>query len=158
MSIRRSLTTLCLATAVSLALAANALGAVAGDEYVPSVPGAAGKEVVRNGEKGSPGSSILSPEVRGSKSDSKSGDGSDSEDENGVAGAASSGGGDSGAGGTLTDPVALLVIFGVGAATLAMTLRRRRSPEAETAGGPAGRNPGSHPPPPDGEIVGGEQP
>jgi hypothetical protein len=157
MSIRRSLTTLCLATAVSLALAANALGATAGDEYVPFVPGAAGKEVVRNGEKGSPGSSILSPEVRGSKSDSKSGDGSDSGNENGVAGAASSGGGDSGAGGTLTDPVALLVIFGIGAATLAMTLRRRQSPEAEVAG-PAGRDPGSHPPPPDGEIVGGEQP
>lgn len=144
MSVLRPLTTLCLAAAVSLALAATALGATAGSEYVPFVPGAAGEQVVGGGKDGSPGSSILSPEVRGSESGSDT----DAQDDE----TSSSAQNNSGAVGTLTDPVALLVIAGVGAATLAMTLRRRRSLEGEPAADLAGRDPGSSPPTPDGEI------
>jgi len=144
----RSLITLCLAAAISLVFAAAAHGASAGDEYVPFVPGAAGKQVVGDGQSG-PGSSILSPEVRGSGSDSGS-DGQDSEQ-------TSSGQDSSGAAGTLTDPVALLVIVGVGTATLAMTLRRRRSLEGEPAADLAARDSGSSPPTPDGEIAGSDE-
>ena len=52
-----------LAGAISLALAAPALAAPAGSEYVPKVPKAAGEEILR-GKQG-PGGTILSPEVRG---------------------------------------------------------------------------------------------
>lgn len=156
----RNFTGLCLAALISLALAAPALGAPAGDEYIPKVPKAAGEEVLR-GNQG-PGGTVLSPEVRGTgrapdslQSSSSGGDAlsqgdasSGTADDSSVAANASSGAAD-----TLLDPVVLLLIAGVGAAALSMTLRQRQSvPEDPDADGTA-RDLGSAPSTPDGEIV-----
>ncbi len=131
------------AIAITLALAAPALAAPAGDEYLPNVPKAAGKQVVA-GQNGA-GGTILEPTARGS---GKAGDPALQ-----PARSASSPAGDpalqparsasspaadtstNGAGtGALLDPIVLLVIAGVIAATAGMLLRQRRV--AEEASGP----------------------
>lgn len=139
------------ATAVFVALAAPALAAPAGDEYLPQVPKAAGKELA-TGQNG--GGTILEPAVRGA---GQNGGGSgDPADGAGALRPASAG--DSGSGSSaLFDPIVLLVIAGVVAATAGMMLRRRQ------ADGPAPEGPGGTPretsserPTPDGRIVNGE--
>lgn len=145
-----ALTSLFLAAAVTVALATHAFAAPVADQYLPFVPSAAGEEVVA-GDKSGPGASILAPAVRGSK-----GEGADSGDEGSTGGEASSGDSSSGALDTLADPVALLVIVGVGGAAFGMTLRRARPGEGGGNADRAPLDPGSAPPTPDGEIGGGE--
>ena len=142
---------LSLAAVISLTLAAPALGVPAGDEYVPKVPKAAGEEVLR-GKQG-PGGTVLSPEVRGADAaktsasgDSDSSQGAAGDTEDGAAGAA-------GAADTLLDPVVLLLIVGVGAAALSMTLRQRHSVSGDPGAESAASDLGSAPSTPDGEIV-----
>ena len=147
---------LCLAAVISFALAAPALGAPAGNEYIPKVPKAAGEEVLR-GNQG-PGGTILSPEVRGADADETSASGGDeasrgansnamgeSDTATGAAGTAP------GAADTLLDPIVLLLIAGVAAAALSMTLRQRHSLPEDDDG--AASDPGSAPATPDGKIV-----
>lgn len=138
-----------LAAGMALALVGTAAGAPAGDEYLPQVPKAAGKGVVA-GEETGPGATILSPEVRGREGadaaelmrQAASPDGSgESSDDSG------------GAGDTLLDPVVLLLIAGVAAATVGMTLRRRQALAHEPGPEGAAREAGSAPPTPSGEIV-----
>jgi hypothetical protein len=147
-----------LAAVISLALAAPALAAPAGSEYVPKVPKAAGEEILR-GEKG-PGGTILSPEVRGADAakTSASGEassGTNGSDGNGSANVSQTGAAATapGAADTLLDPVVLLLIAGVAAAALSMTLRQRHSVSADPDAGGAASDPGSAPATPDGEIV-----
>jgi hypothetical protein len=143
-----------LAAVILLALAAPAFAVPAGSEYVPKVPQAAGEEILR-GKQG-PGGTILSPEVRGadaaktsaSGEDSSGTDGSDANvSETEAAGTAP------GAADTLLDPVVLLLIAGVAAAALSMTLRQRHSVSEDPDAGGAASDPGSAPATPDGEIV-----
>jgi hypothetical protein len=165
------------AAAVLLAITAPALAAPSGDEYLPKVPKAAGKELAA-GQDGA-GGSILEPAVRGAgngdsgssgngdsgssgKGDSGSSGKGDSADgdppaSSGVASPASSSDDDSGAS-ALLDPVVLLVIAGVIAATVGMTLRRRQTAldRPAASGDDAPRKPTSERPTPDGGIDGDE--
>jgi hypothetical protein len=151
-----------LAAVILFALAAPAFAAPAGSEYVPKVPKAAGAEVLR-GKEG-PGGTILLPEVRGNQGAPESAQSSSSGDDDPSQGAAdtSSGAADTSSGGadtssgvaeTLLDPVVLLLLAGVGAAALSMTLRQGQSvpedPDAEMAASDRGSAPAT----PDGEIV-----
>jgi hypothetical protein len=149
---------LILAAAIPLALAAPALAAPAGSEYVPKVPKAAGEEILR-GQQG-PGGTILSPEVRGADADETSASGNDEAAGGadgigtGAAGTATGAAGAApGAADTLLDPVVLLLIAGVAAAALSMTLRQRHSVPEEPDAGEAASDPGSAPATPDGQIV-----
>jgi hypothetical protein len=149
------------AAAVLLAITAPALAAPSGDEYLPKVPKAAGKELAA-GQDGA-GGSILEPAVRGAgNGDSGSSGKGDSADgdppaSSGVASPASSSDDDSGAS-ALLDPVVLLVIAGVIAATAGMTLRRRQTAldRPAASGDDAPRKPTSERPTPDGGIDGDE--
>jgi hypothetical protein len=152
-----------LAVAISLALAAPALAAPAGSEYVPKVPKAAGEEILRGQQR--PGGTILSPEVRGADAakTSASGEASNTsasgEASSGTNGSDANGSGTGaagtapGAGDTLLDPVVLLLIAGVAAAALSMTLRQRHSVSEDPDAGGAASDSGSAPATPDGEIV-----
>jgi hypothetical protein len=147
------------AAAISLAVASPAFAVPAGSEYVPKVPKAAGEEILR-GNQGA-GGTILSPEVRGSgqapgSRPSNSGSTASSGDEpseGDVAQGDLSQGTAPGATETLLDPIVLLLIVGVAAAALSMTLRQRRSvagdPDADGESGDLS----SGPPAPDGEII-----
>jgi hypothetical protein len=151
----RTLNGLLPAAAISLALAAPALAVPAGSEYIPRVPKAAGEEILR-GQQG-PGGTILSPEVRGSGqapdaaasnpvSNSSSGD--DSSEGDFSRGTAAPGAAD-----TLLDPVVLLLIAGVAAAALSMTLRQRRSVAGDPNADADSSDLATGPATPDGEIV-----
>jgi len=150
-----------LAAAISLVLAAPTLAAPAGSEYVPKVPKAAGEEILR-GTQG-PGGTILSPEVRGADAAKTAASGETSSDTNGgdvngsetgaAATASEAAGTSSGAADTLLDPVVLLLIAGVSAAALSMTLRQRHSISEHPDAADAASDPGSAPATPDGEIV-----
>lgn len=151
-----------LAAATSLALAAPALAAPADEQYLPRVPKAAGDEVAADeGE----GSTILSPEARGAEGEDgeedDSGAAAGSDDDSGSAGGSDddSGGlgGFSSAQGTLLDPIVLLLIAGVIATAVGMTLRRRQGSDAEPQDDPPTRR-GPSPRTPEGEIVGGGEP
>lgn len=135
---------------ISLTLAASALAAPAGDEYVPKVPKAAGEEILR-GKQG-PGGTVLSPEVRGADA-AKTSASSDSDGSEGAAGTEGTGGIAPSVADTLLDPVVLLLIMGVGAAALSMTLRQRHSVSGDPAAESAASDLGSAPSTPDGEIV-----
>ena len=152
------------AGAISLALAAPALAAPAGSEYVPKVPKAAGEQILR-GNQG-PGGTILSPEVRGAdaaKTSASGGDealqgdegsqGADSTTTGAADTATGTAGAAPGAADTLLDPVVLLLIAGVAAAALSMTLRQRHSVSADPDGDGVASDLGSAPATPDGEIV-----
>jgi hypothetical protein len=144
------------AVTVALAAAAPAMAAPAGDEYLPKVPKAAGKELAA-GQDGA-GGSILEPAVRGAQGtgDQKNGDqNGDTPDSAALGSAGSSSGGGSGAD-ALLDPVVLLVIAGVLAATIGMTLRRRQSDLGQSAAGgdDASRKTSNDRPTPDGGIDG----
>jgi two-component system, NarL family, capsular synthesis sensor histidine kinase RcsC len=158
-----------LAAVILLALAAPALAAPAGSEYVPKVPKAAGEEILR-GTQG-PGGTVLSPEVRGADAANTSASGEASSGTNGSdANGSDANGSDAnvsdanvsetgaagtapGAADTLLDPVVLLLIAGVAAAALSMTLRQKHSVSADPDAGGAASDPGSAPATPDGEIV-----
>lgn len=158
---------LLLAAAISFALAAPALAAPAGSEYVPKVPKAAGEEILR-GQQG-PGGTILSPEVRGADAGQSSTSGGDEASQGdgvsqggnstatGAAETATGAAGAPGAADTLLDPVVLLLIAGVAAAALSMTLRQRHSVSADPDGDGVASDLGSAPATPDGEIVDREQ-
>jgi len=152
-----------LATVILFALAAPAFAAPAGSEYVPNVPKAAGEEILF-GKQG-PGGTILSPEVRGADpaNTSASGEassGTDGSDANGSANGSDANGSETGAAGTapgaadtLLDPVVLLLIAGVAAAALSMTLRQKQPVSGDPDAGGTASDPGSAPATPDGEIV-----
>ena len=162
-----------LATVILFALAAPAFAAPAGSEYVPNVPKAAGEEILF-GKQG-PGGTILSPEVRGADAaetevrgadaaeTSASGEassGTDGSDANGSANGSDANGSETGAAGTapgaadtLLDPVVLLLIAGVAAAALSMTLRQKQPVSGDPDAGGTASDPGSAPATPDGEIV-----
>jgi hypothetical protein len=142
----RRLTSVCLAAVISLAVTAPALAAPAGSEYVPKVPKAAGEEILR-GKQG-PGGTVLSPEVRGNGRTTNSAQTSSSGDDDVSRGAAAPGAAD-----TLLDPVVLLLVAGVGAAALSMTLRQRRYVSEDPEADRMASDPDSAPATPDGEIV-----
>src|SRR4029077_4697528 len=139
------------ATAAFVALATPPRAAPPGDEYLPNVPKAAGKELA-TGQNG--GGTILEPAVRGAGQNG-GGSGDPAQDAGSLRPAAA---GDSGSGSSaLLDPIVLLVIAGVVAATAGMMLRRRQAdgPAPEGPGG-APRETSSERPTPDGRIVNGE--
>jgi hypothetical protein len=124
------------------------------------VPKGAGKEL--SAGRSGPGGTILEPAVRGAQQ-SGTGDqqGGDSDQQEGdspdsaALGTPASSSGDSGAS-ALLDPVVLLVIAGVIAATVGMTLRRRQTTLDRAATGDAPRTQPSERPTPDGGIDGDE--
>jgi len=142
------------ATAIFAALATPALAAPAGDEYLPKVPKAAGKELA-TGQNGD--GTILEPAVRGAgqNGDGAGGGGDPAQGSGSLRPAAA---GDSGSGSSaLLDPIVLLVIAGVVAATAGMMLRRHQA-DGEVPASPGGtpRGTSSERPTPDGRIVNGE--
>jgi hypothetical protein len=171
MDLRTPAKTICLAAAIAVTLAVPALGAPAGDEYLPKVPKASGSAATS--DQGSGGSATTSD---------------DGSTDTQTQGAAPFGGGGSGGGdgnqpntnanpvpapissapasssddssdSTLLSPVVILLVAGVIIAAVGMTLRRRN---ADGEGGqeeaPSGRaEPGKAPPTPDGEIVTGDR-
>jgi hypothetical protein len=168
----RTARALSLGAALTL-LPASATAAPSGDEYLPKVPKAAGKEVLADPQPEA-GGSVLAPEIRGApstdsndssqpsessespaKAKKPAEDKSKSKESNDLAIApADSDSDDNSSGGTVVNPIILLVIAGVVAAAAGMTLRRRRADEQPGAekghGGPAEPHPT-----PDGEIVAG---
>jgi hypothetical protein len=141
---------ICLTAVISTAVAAPALGAPAGDEYLPKVPKAAGSAV---GGKGS-GSTIFVPEARGTKN----GDGGSRDQEAGSADREGSGNDSSDATDTIFDPVVLLLIAGVIAAVAGMVLRRRHSRGSDSGPERVRRDQADAPRTPDGEIVSEQEP
>lgn len=163
MRISRTFKALCLATVISLAATAPALGASAGDEYVPKVPSAAGDEAAASDSGGS-GTAGVAP-VTGSTGGKFSKGKKQGKDSGPQAGATpteagSSGDDSSGVLDTLLDPIVLLLIAGVIVTALGMTLRRKQGGDEDAKAARAPRDPATTPPTPDGEIVaggGGEQ-
>src|SRR5262245_6501747 len=181
MTVREQIAGLCAAAAaLSLAVAAPALAAPAGDEYLPKVPqsGAHSSGGTSSGS-GAVGTTTLptggtsSPSVSGSSTSSGSGGGKTKPESKpaqdaapklaplGSASSGASGDGDS-SDSILFNPIVLLVIAAVIAAAIGMTLRRRRPDEAapDSDGKPAKRHePGvarhTGPRTPEGEIVTG---
>ncbi|MGH2957575.1 MAG: hypothetical protein ACRDL6_11350 [Solirubrobacterales bacterium] len=175
MRVRISPNKLCLVGALALALApaTPALGAPAGDEYLPSVPKADGKESPAKGNGGSGSAAgAPAPQDTGAPPADSGGEGSgkdsgkDKAQKVAKAGAApiipvdqtSSSDDSSGALDTLLDPVVLLLLAGVAITAIGMTMRRRQAVAGDAGGERATRELGSAPPTPDGEIIGREPP
>ena len=165
----------------AIALLAPSLAAAApsGDEYLPKVPKAAGKEVVANPEQ-KEGASVLEPTIRGSEPTETTEETSGSSESSGSSEPAASpqkpkkpadkeedrepaqasivpsgsDDDDSSGGSTLFNPIILLVIAGVVAATVGMILRRRQDEGSERPEREGDGARGPHPTP-DGEIVAG---
>jgi hypothetical protein len=160
-------------------LTSSALAAPSGDEYLPKVPKAAGKEVVGNPEQGA-GASVLEPTIRGASSSSASEGSSGSSVSSGSSGASGeatkqekqpaaekrnrqptqapivpASAEDDSSGSTLFNPIILLVIAGVVAAAVGMTLRRRQGEEPAGRGEAVTDEAKGPRPTPDGEIVAG---
>src|SRR3954471_10732299 len=174
MDLRLKATAVLLGAAICAVLAAPALGAPAGDEYLPKVPKASGNSSPQNQNPGSSAGSSSSgtgttdttetqaavPAAGGG--DSGKGNGKQPKSSAGanapapIAGAPASSTDDS-SGSTLLSPIVILLIAGVLIAAVGMTLRRRNadgSDEADPVGSdPPGR--GKTPPTPDGEIIAG---
>jgi hypothetical protein len=155
------------ATVVALAVAAPAVGAPAGDEYVPQVPSATGDRPVDQGFAGGGGTAANTAGGAGSGASAVKGStgkdgGKDQskdkgEDSGGIAGPigvnnASSDDDSSGVLDTLLNPIVLLLIAGVLAIAVGMTLTRRQGGNPSEGPRPPRlrRAPG---PTPDGEIV-----
>jgi hypothetical protein len=157
----RTLTTLWLAAAISLLLAAPSLAAPAGDEYLPKVPEATGDQATSSSTGGTTTDSEAPGVTSSGGKDSKA---KDDDDEIGSTSGplATSSDDDDSSGGlfdTLFDPVVLLLIAGVIVTAVGMTLRRRNEGDDRTKVKRARRDPATAPPTPDGEIVtGGEKP
>jgi hypothetical protein len=161
-------------------LTSSALAAPSGDEYLPKVPKAAGKEVVGNPEQGA-GASVLEPTIRGASSSSASEGSSGSSVSSGSSGSTTdeatkqekqpaaekrnrqptqapivpASAEDDSSGSTLFNPIILLVIAGVVAAAVGMTLRRRQGEERAGRGQAVADEAKGPRPTPDGEIVAG---
>ena len=153
MTIRREFIAFCLVLTTMLIATSAAHAAPAGDEYLPRVPKAAGKQVVAGEGKGA-GSTILQPALRGAGG----GNGSNGDPSDGPPVGSQSADNSSAVLGTLGDPLVLLIIAGVISTAIAMTLRGRR---AAIAGPPPDsdreqRTPSGSPRTPDGEIVDGD--
>lgn len=166
MRLRIASKTLCLAAALALALAVPALGAPAGDEYLPAVPKADGKKSTGKAKTKDSGSAVAVPASTddGSPPSDSGGKGA-SKDTGKVAktGAApvvpldqTSSDDSGGALDTLLDPVVLLLIAGVAVTAIGMTMRRRQAVAGDGDVEGATRETGSTPPTPDGEIIGRE--
>jgi hypothetical protein len=161
------------AFALALVPAAQALAAPAGDQYLPSVPKADGKESAAGGGGGS-GSAGAAPAPQATEpapsdsGDEGSGMSSDKDKRQKVAKAgaaptapldqASSSDDSSGALDTLLDPVVLLLLAGVAITAIGMTMRRRQAVAGDAGGERPTRELGSTPRTPDGEIIGREPP
>jgi hypothetical protein len=161
---------------VTLLPTSSALGAPSGEEYLPTVPKAAGKEVVANPEQGA-GASVLEPTIGGASSSSASEGSGVSSGSSGSSGEATkqqkqppgekrkrqpteapivpASAEDDSSGSTLFNPIILLVIAGVGAAAVGMTLRRRQVEEPAGRGEAVADETKGPRPTPDGEIVAG---
>ena len=151
----------------TLVLAAPALAVPASKEYVPKIPKAAGQEVVAGGAKGA-GATVVQPAARGAKaggakargataSGATAGEGSSGNDSSLASTDDSSGGGSGNALDALLNPVALLVIAGVSAAAIGMTLRQRGDQgKPDPTDKTGAEEPRSSRPTPDGEIVPGD--
>jgi hypothetical protein len=158
MTLRNPARAICLASAISVALAAPAFAAPAGDEYLPKVPKATGSSAAL-GPGGTSASGTRSS-APGPQSSAPSAEGAAKNSANGglppVSSAPASSSDDS-SDNTLLSPVVILLIAGVVIAAVGMTLRRRNADgpkrqEESAAGWP---EPGKTPPTPDGEIVAG---
>lgn len=185
MTTRRKIAGLCAGVALTLAFAPLALAAPAGDEYLPKIPqsGAHSSGGSAGGSEGGttdtttvPGGGTSSGSSSGSSSGAKQstanqGDERDKKDKKdqkdksqqvtpvGSTGSGDSDDGDS-SGSILLNPIVLLMVAGVIAAAVAMTLRRRNvdEDEPESAGSTpseSDRGARSGPRTPDGEIVAG---
>lgn len=157
MTLKRTFKGLALATALSLFLAAPAIGVPAGDEYLPQVPSATGDKPVSENPDASAGEGDSNGNGNG-KGDRTTPRGDDEENQD--AGAlASSGGGDDDSGGvldTLLDPIVLLLIGGVLTIAIGLMLARKQNGDSPDPS-KARRASSDAPLPPDGEIVGGAE-
>jgi hypothetical protein len=171
MTVRRKIAGLCAAATLSLAVAAPALAAPAGDEYLPKVPQSGAHSSGSGGSSASAGTATTTLPTGGTSSPTTSdakNSGSDGSDKNrkdnteqitpiGSSGSGGSGGGDS-SGSIIFNPIVLLMIAAVIAVAVGMTLRRRSvdegDPESPGGPGPSARREAS-PTTPDGEIVTG---
>jgi hypothetical protein len=149
LTIQRTLKGLFLAGLASLALAVPALAAPAGKEYLPKVPKSAGQQVVAHGTEG-PGGTVLEPKARGAGGKN----GGDSKADPNATGAVDTSSGDD-SGSTIFNPIVLLMIAGVIAGAVGMTLRRRQGSRPATEGNPETDVQPRARPTPDGEIVAG---
>ena len=141
------------------------MGAPAGSEYLPAAPSATGGQNGEGGDgsessAGSTGAGGCRCRRRGDQP--KGGDRGEGEQAAGSSdtisvapASASDEDSSSGAFDTLLDPIVLLLIAGVAAVTVGMTLRRRAGGEHE--GPRAPRDPGRAPRTPEGEIASGTE-
>lgn len=155
-----------------LVLVSSALGASAGDEYLPKVPslagsssGAASSGATTSGSSHSSASTgTVSPQSDGSAQQAreahkpaKKGDKSNRHQQAVTLASGSGGGGGDGSGSILLSPLVIAMIAAVVAAAVGMTLSRRAGDDAETEseGPPRGRTETDGPRTPDGEIIAG---
>lgn len=176
MDLRSTATATCLAVTFCVALAAPALGAPAGDEYLPKVPKASGNssghdDAPSGGSTDASSSQVETTETQpeaaaptGGGGDSGKGDGKPAKSANPAPAPVESApvsSSDDSSDSTLSSPVVILLIAGVLIAAVGMTLRRRNAgDEVREQDGDASRSErGKTPPTPDGEIVaGGDRP
>lgn len=156
---KRARVALAIAIAICLGVSAPALGAPAGDEYLPAVPKAAGKELATGQNAGG---TVLVPAARGAQENGgdrrnaarKSRGAGDSAQSIDPASSSS----DSSGTGALLDPIILLVIAGVVAATAGIMLRRRgHDTESPAAAGDASARASARPTPVGKIVNGGEE-
>jgi len=173
MTVHRKIAGLCAMAALSLAFAAPAVAAPAGDEYLPKIPqsGAHSSGGSSGGSSSSGGSATTLPTggaptssaAKGSKSGADdTGKKNDKEKDQvtplGAVGSGGSGGGGDSSGSILFNPIVLLMIAAVIAVAVGMTLRRRSidQGDAKPADTPGhGTGPKDSPRTPDGEIATG---
>jgi hypothetical protein len=149
----------------------SALGASAGDEYLPQLPDSGGSSLGAGSAGGSTsGSSPASagtgtvapqtdgsgPQARETHKPAKKGHKSNRQQALALASDPGGGGGD-GSGSILLSPLVIAMIAAVVAAAVGMTLSRRAGDDAETEseGPPRGRTETDGPRTPDGEIIAG---
>ncbi len=169
MDVSNPVRAICLAAAISIALAAPAFGAPAGDEYLPKVPKASGGSQAGSQSQGpnasasGSGTAAAQPqapaESGGNGSPNSTGRGqkksAGAPPATGSTSPASSS--DNSSDSTLLSPIVLMLIAGVIIAAVGMTLRRRKTdgPELSDESGSDRPEPANVPRTPDGEIVTG---
>ena len=157
------------AISLALILAAPALGAPAGDEYLPQAPSASGDGGGGGGGggEGDTGSSASGQDAAAVSSGSgtaagegkdPTGPGSGSGDSVPVVEASSPEQESSGVLDTLLDPIVLLLVAGVLLVAVGMTLHRRHGENPDQDPDHGVRERAKVPPTPDGEIVAGSEP
>jgi hypothetical protein len=176
MTLPNSARAICLAAVISVALAAPAFAAPAGDEYLPKVPKASGNSAAQSSGAGvsssGTGSAASQPPSSGGPAAGGSANADAKQGKKGAdAGLAPIGGepasspSEDSSDSTLLSPVAILLIAGVIIAAVGMTLRRRNADSQDDdddqdgdgpgAAGSGRPEPGKTAPTPDGEIVAG---